>query len=228
MKLDAEISESIINEMDNDSDIRDRVYKLRRAKDLVRLGFSQVHAPAHRLKKAKQSKWKPYAMALAASVTAVAVSLGSGAFGYFFGKHDYLAINSVASPTAIQQKSDRILLHISESDVNQFAVALNYAEKFLEKSKADGGEIVLVANSGGLDLMRVGVSPFEKKILNMIDKNDNVYFIACANSVRNLRDEGVNFKLINDIKVEKPAIDHIIDYVQKGWTYKKVESLVKI
>jgi intracellular sulfur oxidation DsrE/DsrF family protein len=225
-QLDAEISELIINEMDNNADVRERVYKLRRTKDLLRLAFSTHCAQLNPFSKTTASRWKRYTMAMAASLIAIAISFGSGAGGYLFAKHKHAEFAQIDA-SVIQQKTDRILLHVSESSVEQFAVALDYAEKFLQEHEAKGGQIAVVANAGGLDLMRVGISPFEQKVRYMMKKYSNMYFIACANSVRALEEEGVQVKLINNISVEKPALDHIIDYVQKGWTYKKVKTLVK-
>jgi len=223
--MDAEITESIINAMDKDLDVRERVYKLRRSKDLMKLAFGSACAPSTARKKKQVSLLKRYALTIAASLTAISIALFTAASGYYLGQQEQSVLNISTSP--IKQNSDHILLHISESDTKQFAAALSYTENFLNKHNPENGEIAVVANSGGLDIMRAGVSPFEKRIRNMLEKYDNVYFIACANSIRNLREKGIEPILIENVRIEKPAMDHIIDYVQKGWTYKKVRSLVK-
>jgi len=226
-QLDAETSESIIKEMDKNAEVRERVYKLRRAKDLLRLGFGKACPPSSKHAKAEESRWQRYAIAMVASVAAISISLASAVSGYYFGKQEQININAVVQ-TATQQKSERILLHISESDTEHFAAVLDYAEKFLKEHEANGGQIAVVANAGGLDLMRAGISPYEKQIRNMMNEHENVYFIACANSVRILQEKGIKLNLIDNVQVDQPAMDHIIDYVRDGWTYKKVNSLIKI
>jgi len=224
--IDAEITETIINSMDRDMDVRERVYKLRRSKDLMKLAYGSACAPSNTPSNKKTSLWKRFALSIAASLTAISIVLCTGASGYYFGQHKQYALN--INPSSIYQNSNHILLHISESDTKQFSAALSYAENFLNIQEPKGRKIAVVANSTGLDILRAGVSPFEKKIRNMIKKYDNVFFIACANSIRNLREKGIEPVLIDKVRVEKPAMDHIISYVQKGWTYKKVQSLVKI
>ena len=66
-ELDTETSESIINAMEQNMDVRERVYNLRRAKDLMKVAFSTAHTPAPQ-KKMKSPVWKRYSMSIAASL----------------------------------------------------------------------------------------------------------------------------------------------------------------
>lgn len=219
-QLDEQTSESIINAMETNKDIRQSIYELRRAKDLMKIGYSG--ATLSEKKNKSVSKWSRFSLAIAASITAVTLSLSSGYFGYYYGTQSPLK-NHQAESSTIEQKSDRILLHISESDIELFTTALDYAEKFLLEHKSNGGEIAVIANAGGLDIMRSGISPYESKIVNLIKKHNNIHFIACANSVKSLQKKGININLIQQVRLNKPAMDHIIEYVQDGWTYKKVK-----
>lgn len=222
-QLDAETSESIINAMDFSNDIRQRVYELRRAKDLMRLAFSNTSLPAH--KKSSTPQWRRYAMGIAVSLSAIAISLGSGISGYYMGTNNQIVTGTANS--ADIQKSERILLHISESNIEHFTAALDYAEYFLRENESSSKQIAVIANAGGLDFMRTGVSPYEEKIIEIMEKHSNIHLIACANSIRSLRKKGINLQLIKNVRVNKPAMDHIIEYVQDGWTYKKVNTLTK-
>ena len=224
-QLDEETSESIINAMENNSEIRESVYELRRAKDLMKIGFSG--ASLSDKNNQTVSQWTRYYLAIAASITAITLSLGSGYFGYYYGTQNPLS-NHLAESSTIEQKSERILLHISESNIEHFTKALDYAENFLVEHKANGGEIAVIANAGGLDIMRAGISPYENRIVHLMEKYNNIHFIACANSVKSLQKRGVNTKLIQQVRLNKPAMDHIIEYVQDGWTYQKVKTRTKI
>jgi len=224
-ELDTETSESIINAMEQNMDVRERVYNLRRAKDLMKVAFSTAHTPIPP-EKTQAPVLKRYSMSIAASFIAISIALVTGLSGYYYAQQELAETGTHSA--AIQQQPDKVLLHISDSDTQQFATALNYVEKFLYENKNTNAQIAVVANAGGLDIMRAGVSPYEKQIRNMIAKYDNVYFIACANAIRNLRDQGIQPIIIDKVKIEKPAMDQIIEYVQKGWTYKKVQSLNQI
>jgi anti-sigma factor RsiW len=56
--LDAASSEKIIKAMEDDPEIRECIYQLRRAKDLMRLGFGEVSAPSGHTARAKFRHWK--------------------------------------------------------------------------------------------------------------------------------------------------------------------------
>jgi len=156
-QLDIETSESIINEMDKNASVREHIYQLRRAKDLMRLGFSNPPLSFDVTAPIEKSRWHHIALSLAASLTAIAISLGSGAFGFYYAKHKQVAVSEITQ-SENPQNAERILLHISESDT----------ENFLQSHKNNAGQIAVVANAGGLDLLRAGTSPFEKQIRNMI------------------------------------------------------------
>ncbi len=192
----------------------------------MKLGFASARAPTPAVQDFEARGWLPQWSGLAASIVLV-VSLGAGYLGYQGGKQ--LAFETTqAAATLAQQQVDKVLLHISESDPEQFSVALDYTRKFLDEHRANGGHIVVVANAGGLDLLRVGVSPFEERIIAMIRDYDNVHFIACANTILTLRKKGAEPVIIENIDSTMPAMDKIIQHVQQGYTYIKVKSLMEI
>ena len=51
-------SEKIIKAMEDDPEIRERVYQFRRAKDLMRLGYCDVSAPTSNTMKSKFRIWR--------------------------------------------------------------------------------------------------------------------------------------------------------------------------
>lgn len=226
-QLDAQGCEAILGAMERDPNVRDQVYELRRAKDLMNLAFGDARAPTRLLPTdrdagtpvhgGRRSLWK----SLAASVTLLVVGLGSGALGYYCSQKSGDAPPAMAA----RQAGERVVLHISKSDPRQFAAALDYIEAFLKEHDKPGSQVEVVANAGGLDLMRAGVSPFEKQVADMIRRHDNVHFIACANGIRNLFRRGEHPRFISNVDTGKTAVDHIVDRLQAGWTYVKVDAL---
>jgi intracellular sulfur oxidation DsrE/DsrF family protein len=133
-----------------------------------------------------------------------------------------------AIASAPQGYTDRVVLHLSESDPKQFAAALTYIKNFLEANQAEDSRIEVIANSGGLDLMRVDTSPFKNQLVTMMRDHDNVHFIACANAIRNLRKQGIHAQIIPEVHTDKTAIDHIIGRLQAGWSYVKIDNVPAI
>ncbi len=222
-QLDTATRESIVMAMDRDSDLRDRVYRVRRTKDLINIAFEDAES-RHEDKVQRRGSWLQHSRAVAASLAATALLLGAGLLGYELAPQQ-------PTPTQFSSQaldSKQIVLHIGDSDATHFAATLAYAEEFLHQHERSGAQVDVVANAGGLDLLRKGISPYQQRVLAMMAAYDNISFIACANSLRNLRRQGVTPDLIADVKTDATAVDHIVQRVVEGWTYIKMDRLPEV
>jgi len=226
--LDPEHSDAVIKAMHDDPDIREQVYQLRRAKDLMKLAFADAQAPSGSQQQSGRYGRRIFTTRIAASVAALAISFGAGALGhqYYNGQ---TAANSESMTASVQEQTDKIILHISESDPKQFMAALDYAKTFLADHDSNS-QIDVVAHAGGLDLMRADVSPLKNQIIAMMDKYPNVHFIACAGAIRMFQKKnGVKPVIIDGIATDETAFDHIVGRLQSGgWKYIKVETITEI
>ncbi|MDT8282167.1 MAG: hypothetical protein RQ982_05055 [Gammaproteobacteria bacterium] len=222
-QLDASNRAAIIRAMDEDESIRDQVYDLRKAKDLIKLSFCNITPPEKIPANYTKVLRKQCLSRIAAASTAIVIGLSAGYTGYKACTHTgYVPAQNLAELS--QQKSERIIIHVSESDPVQFETTLAYTEKFLKEHKKNGtARIEVVANAGGIDLLRDDL-PLNNKVKHMMDEYDNLTFIACTNAINRLRAKGFNPAMIKDIDTEKEALTHIIDRLQDGWTYIKADS----
>ena len=228
-EIDASNQEAVIKAMETTPEVRERVYRLRRAKDLMKLGFGDASAPSSDTGKSRGRTWKLFSTGMAASVAALAVSFGAGMLGhqYYSGQESGNSNQTVAAVT--HQQTDKVILHIRESDPKQFAAALAYAEQFLQQHESQGHQIDVVAHAGGLDMMREDVSMLKAQIIDMMEKHNNVHFIACANAISILRSKGTEPEIIKGVTTDSTAFDHIVGRLQSGgWKYVRVESLSEI
>jgi intracellular sulfur oxidation DsrE/DsrF family protein len=226
-QLDSTGCEAVMVAMARDPAVRERVEQLRRAKDLMRVGFASAQAPSRRRPLPGVPVGNRLSRALAASVAALALGLAAGSLGYHYGRHlDRSELASLASSQ--QQHGNRIVLHISEANPIQFAAALSYADKFLRRHPAPDSRVEVIANAGGLDMMRTGLSPYEDQIDALLKAHPNVRFLACANAIANLRKRGIEPQVIASVDTEKKAIDHIVARLQEGWSYVRVDALPEI
>jgi intracellular sulfur oxidation DsrE/DsrF family protein len=136
--------------------------------------------------------------------------------------------NKIALASRQASDIDHVILHISESDPRQFSAALRFVEYFLDQNPRPGSQIEVVANAGGLDLMRDGISPFKTEIVAIMRQHDNVHFIVCSTGIHNLRRRGIEAKFIGDVDTDETAVDPIVNRLQAGWTYIKVNDLPEI
>lgn len=220
-QVDIETRVAIVKAMDEDAELRDYVYRIRRAKDLVKLSYANETPSEFRDRKFTKPFHRQCMMRIAAALSAVAIGLSAGLVGYNYG-HNTMTGPSLAELT--QQESQRIILHIDASDPKQFEATLAYTEKFLNQHKSSGkAQIEVVANSGGIDLLRADF-PMSEKVARIMDEHDNITFIACTNAINKLRAQGINPTMVKDVKTETAALTHIIDRMNSGWTYVKADT----
>ncbi len=223
-ELDAAGSQTVIQAMHKDPVIRDRVYKLLRAKDLMRLGFRHEQLPADE-NPITQNVRRKYPSRLVASIAVLMISIASAFFGYKLGSHSTATSEHIAA-SATDPQLHRVILHIDESNPQFFSKALTYAIDYIRAHEAQGGEVAVIANASGIDLMRPNTTPFEQQVREIMRNYNNIHFIACAAAIRELQKKGINPVFFDNVDTHKPAMDQIIQHVQEGWTYIKVRNLV--
>ncbi len=222
-QLDAANRQIIIQAMDTDENLRNRVYALRKTKDLMKLSFDGVTPPKVNPEIFVNPFRRQCMVRMAASIAAMAIALSAGFVGYKYGTNQNMAPeHNLAELT--QQQGTRIIVHINESDPVQFETTLAYTEKFLKEHKNNGkAQIEVVANAGGIDLLREDY-PLSDKVASMMEEYDNLTFIACTNAINRLRAQGFDPTMIKTVETEKAALNHIIDRLQHGWTYVRADA----
>jgi intracellular sulfur oxidation DsrE/DsrF family protein len=217
----------VVKAVEDDPDVRERVYNLRRAKDLMKLGFGNAQAPTHRLPENRPRTKRRYSFGVAASLVAAVIGFGSGTLGYYTSEQ--LSAESSNPIAAISPDyMERVIIHVNQSDPELFAKTLDYIENFLQQHQAQQGQIEVIANAGGLDLLRKGVSPFESQVVAMMRDYSNVQFVACANAIQMLRTQGIEPEIIDNVPTEQTSIERIVDRLQGGWAYVRVDTLPEI
>lgn len=126
-------------------------------------------------------------------------------------------------PVALADKvdADRIVLHLDNNDPARLAAALDLAERLLER-RGQRGQVKIVVNSYGLNLLRRETSPYRERIGSLAARHGNLEFVACGQSVARLRRDGVVVELLPQARVASSAINEILQRMQQGWVYVKV------
>ena len=116
----------------------------------------------------------------------------------------------------------KVVLHIDSADTDKLAQVLDYAEYLLHDYKQNNIKVEVIANAGGINLFRAGVSPYQQRLQELSSHYDNLRLIACSNAIARLQEHGEKAILIPEAHTGETAIDHIIGRLQQGWTYKKI------
>ncbi len=219
-QLDPEMESVVLTAIQGDPDIRERVCRLRRAKDWVKNSFEEVHPETRPLPRRGQ-RFGRFGTGIAASLLAIAMGAGGAILGYNCAERDTVV-------TVGKQDPMRVVLHLDDAGQEHFQAVLDYAEHFLESNRDRGAQVEVVANAGGVDLMRSGGSIFEARVRQLKEQYANLHFVACVKSLRNLQQDGVEPAMIDDVDSGTTAVDRIVMRIRDGWTYRKANNLEDI
>ena len=137
----------------------------------------------------------------------------------------------VAAPNGYQPVSlsrvadpNRVMLHIDSAAPDKMKAVLDQAEKYLNEAEQQGRimQLEIIANSHGLGLLRVGISPYSERIARMKNRHASLRFVACSQSIARFTREGQHVVLLPAAQAAPTAIGEIITRLQQGWTYVRV------
>lgn len=229
-ELDGIEKEDFKKAMSEDKLLSDRVNELCELKQSIHLSYSDINESANTSGSAinrNHNRLYKYS-----SVAMIFLSIG-----LFFGwachatitqslnlTNSQQQINGVKlSPVSLQQ-SNRIILHVASSKPEKMEATLNKIEKILSEYQQNQlpFELEIIANAGGIDLLRKDTSPYKEKIEAIMQANNNVSFIACSNTLEKLKNLGIKPDLIANTKSNFTAVEKIVGRLQQGWVYLKV------
>ena len=96
----------------------------------------------------------------------------------------------------------RILIHLKTSQAEQMDAALDLAEAYL--AKAGSAQVEVIANHRGLELLRVGTTPYAARIAGLKAHHARVGFVACGQTIARLQGAGVEVDLVPETTVAEP------------------------
>jgi intracellular sulfur oxidation DsrE/DsrF family protein len=215
----------VLEQLRGDAELRERLSQLQLAKVLVRHAYARIE-PCQRPQAPPAARRWP-ALAAGLAVVGCAVLLGWSAHGRFQpeggARGQWAAVAAVEPVAYAQPQADqRILVHLSEAP--QALAALVQAQGLLEAARASGRTVVveIVANAGGLDLLREGVSEHAPRIAALRAEHPGLSLVACGRTVQKLREAGVDVRLLPGTLTATSALDEIILRMQQGWAYVRV------
>lgn len=230
-QLDKDEKSRILGAINNDAELSRRACGLRRLRELVQHAYDAPPPPARQ--QANAARTPVWRQAIAA---ALLLMLGSaiGWVGhaqqqplnlnamYLDEEKAFQTANLVQAPVRGERK---ILLHISSAEPAKLERALDTAEQLLSTyhNLHQPVELELIANAGGLDLLRADVSPFADRVQALQRQYDNLTFLACQTALDRLRHEQhITPDLLPEALVTPNALDEILNRLQQGWMYISV------
>ena len=124
----------------------------------------------------------------------------------------------------IAEDPDKIIVQVSNANPVRLEAALDETETLLRSYQRKHHPLTMeiIANGGGLDLLRVGISPFAQRVMRMKSEYPNLHFYACSQTVMALRNKGIDVQLLPNTELASSALDEIDKRVRQGWDYVRI------
>lgn len=230
-ELESDETSEIFNAIGRDDALKERVCELRGMKEMVQHAYRQP--PAHRMSPIKKLRtWQlPYIQnmpSLAACMFLLLLGWGSGwLMSASSGANSDPKLMNLFQATQsidIAKEPGNIIVHVSNSNPVRLKTALDETESLLEAYKLANRQvkIEIIANAGGMDLLRSDVSPFGMRIGLMKAKYPNLDFLACSQTISKLQKSGLIVKLLPHTGVAASAVEEINKRLLQGWDYVRV------
>ncbi|BCB26022.1 hypothetical protein SKTS_09080 [Sulfurimicrobium lacus] len=205
--------------IEQDEALKARVCELRGLKEKVQLAYLQPPPPVHATKKSWLSG-TPYRQALAASLSGWFAHNWTG----YTSDRDIMRLLQTVQRNDLGADPHKLMIHVGNANPVRLSTALDEAENLLASSKRANRpmRVEIIANGGGLELLRAGSSPYAQRIAAMREKYPNLELTACGQTLRNLRAKGVDVRLLPDTGIAPSAVDEITLRLKQGWGYIKV------
>lgn len=222
-ELTAADAEGLLEQLRTDAALRERVGQLRLAKELVRHAYAGVAAPERPATAPADARRRRVAAAAFAAL-GLGVVLGwtvreKAAEPTHAARQ--LAEQALRAPHA---ESSRVVLHVSSGAPGDALAVLERAEGILESAHSAGRTVAveIVANSGGLDLLREGVSAQAGRIAGLRAAYPGLSLVACGQTAQRLRESGTEVHLLPGTITASSALDQIVLRMQQGWAYVRI------
>jgi intracellular sulfur oxidation DsrE/DsrF family protein len=228
-QLDMAEKDAIRHSILEDAVLRERVCQLKAVRELV--GYAYENVPeseaAGTASHAQHGRylWKGVAAGLLLALgmlagwfvndTARSMQIASAADVFQYYKNT----------APVDRTERRIILHVTTGEISAVNGALDEAEQLLASYRQAGTPMKLdiVTYKDGINMLRVGVSPYVGRIEDIIDNNDNVSLYACRRSlVKAAKKEGKPIVMMEKAVTDKSAQELISERLKKGWIYIKV------
>jgi intracellular sulfur oxidation DsrE/DsrF family protein len=226
-ELDSAEKNELYETMESDQVLKSRACELRNLKEMVQHAYFQPDMDVDSPRRT-QGSYMRRARAFAASVLLL---LLGGISGWAISErhdaskyHNIMSLLQVMQDTAVKKEPGKIVVQVSDANPLRLKMALDETENLLKsyRQAEQKLDIEIVANGGGLDLLRSDVTPYKERIGAMQAKYPNLDVVVCNQSIDALRKSGVTVHLLPNVRKTSSALDEISARLQQGWDYVRI------
>jgi uncharacterized protein len=130
------------------------------------------------------------------------------------------AVRAVAKPA--EPKMHHVVIQVTQNDPALMNIALNNAENLSNyyQQKGERLQLEVVAYGPGLHMLRSDTSPVRDRIKNFSEKNKQVTFSGCGNTLSaQSKQESKELTLLPEARIVPTGIARITELQEQGWAY---------
>ncbi|WP_457676647.1 hypothetical protein [Thiolapillus sp.] len=210
-ELDAREQEAMLARLEQDEELRNELCDIRRVKDLVRYAY-----PLDEISEPPGRGNRPGFLARAAGILVLVLSGFLGGWLLAPGKGGEVDAFRLAD---VQPDAMKVVLYLGDSDPAKFQKTLKTAENLLKRYEQRGTEVYVVTSAGGVDLLRTATTSVAADISALKDRYASLHFVACNNTLFNLKKKGKPVQLVEEAEVAPSAVSFVVNRLKQGWTY---------
>lgn len=230
-ELGSKEKNEIFDAINQDEALKQRVCELRGLKEMVQHAYRPL--PTTEASPVKKLRFwqQPYMQNMPSLAACMLLLLLGGGSGWLMSawsasKSDFKIVHlfQPIPGSGIGEESGRIIVHVSNSNPVRLKTALDETEGLLEAYKRSNRQlkVEIIANGGGVDLLRSDVSSFGMRIGLMQAKYPNLDLLACSQTIGKLQKRGVIVRLLPNTGIVSSAAEEINKRLLQGWDYVRV------
>ena len=228
-QLDTDEKDEIRHSILNDAALRERVCQLKAVRELVGYAYESVEEPVSKNGPDNTGSYSHLWKGIAASLILAIGMLTGWVVNDAAHSMELASAEDVfqyyKNAETVDRAERKIILHVTTGDISAVNGALDEAEQLLASYREAGTPMKLdiVTYKKGINMLRVGVSPYVGRIEEIVENNKNVSLYACMRSIDKIeKKEGKPVVMMEKAVTDKSAQELISERLQKGWIYIKV------
>ena len=207
--------------------LKEKVCELRSLKEAIKFAYSEPPLYSRPTASDGSRNWMPLLRSLAACLLLLVGGMSGWLTHAWANRENEHEISSLVQ--AVQRidpitETRKVIVHISNSKPAKLEAALDETESLLDTYKRSHRNIQVefIANKRGVDLLRTGMTGYEKRIGMMQEKYPNLGFLVCGNTLSKLKIIGQVVQLLPHTTIASSAVEQINKRLHQGWGYVRI------
>ena len=210
-QLDAEQTRYVLAQVETDLELQKELCEIQRIKHLVKSAYP---LPALTRQPVRRTQvWQQAAMYLLVFGLIFLADAGSSHYAPKLWQPEGLTLENAAA------YDDRFIVFLDSHEPAKLEKALVKAENLAQQVAPKDGSVYVVTSAEGIDLLRLGTTRHEGRILQMSEQYPHLKFVACSNTLYSFKQRNELVELVNDTEVAPSAVEFVVNHMRDGWRY---------